>query len=308
VLQKQRAHVTLDEATALRQFQVGNFSNEVTFKNRETLVAALSLVALGAYLLRPPAARRVGLHLLLVLSTLPLLWFTLRYIPMQSVALWENLRAGGPEQRRVVEAARAASLRLRETVAGPHEMVFPGALAQVFQVHSLQGYSSLQLQHAGWLTDAAGQKNAALHDFEYRSLARGNAQGDLVRRAEGPPARFHWAGSVQRSVEIVEETLNTITLAIGPGPAAELIRTDTYYPGWRVWSESGEISFTVEPPSFMRILVPPTVSKLRLAYEPRGLRISTGVAGGAGVGLVGLLIASHRRRQRTYPPPDRTPV
>jgi hypothetical protein len=101
-LERQRSNPSLDEATALRHFQVANFPNEITFRNREVLFAAAGLFALGVWLLRP-AKPSFWINAILLLSTLPLLWFMHRFIPMQPMVLWERIRAGGPEQRRVVE-------------------------------------------------------------------------------------------------------------------------------------------------------------------------------------------------------------
>jgi hypothetical protein len=291
VLAKQSSNPSFDEATALRKFQVANFANEVTFKNRETLVAIAGLLALGVLLLRPPAAKRVWLNGILALSTLPLLWFAHRYIPMHPVSLWEKIRAGGPEQRRIVEAVREKGLRLHESAPGYHEYVFPGALAQLFHVHTLQGHFSLGLMQAGYLTNAAGQSDAAFHDLEYRSPARGMDRGELMVREGGPPARFRWAGPGERSVSIIEETLNTVTLAISPGPAGELIRTDTFYPGWRVSDGRAGVSLAFEPPCFARLRVPAEVTRIRLAYEPRWWRAGISVAALAGLLLTCLLVA-----------------
>ena len=279
VLKKQSSNATLDEASTLRKFQVTNFANEVTFKNREPLVACVGLLALGVFLIWTPGAKVVWLNGILVLSTLPLLWFAHRYIPMHPMSLWEKLRTGGPEQHRVIEAVRERGLRLHETAPGWHECVFPGALPQLSQVHTLHGHTSLPLMSAAWITNSLGNTDPDNYDVEYTSSARGMERGGLILQRGRPAARFRWLGPGERSVSIAEETLNTITLAIGPGPPGELIRTDTYYPGWRVDRGNADVILTFEAPCFARLRVPAEVTRVRLVYEPRywwaGIAVAT---------------------------------
>jgi hypothetical protein len=292
VLKKQATNTTLEEANDLRKFQVANFPREITFRNREPLVSFLGLVAVGIFLLRPPATRRGGwLCAILVLSSLPLLWFMHRYVPQHPIALWEKFRAGGPEQQRVVDAVKACGLRLREIVAGGHDYVFPGANAQIFGVHVLQGHSSLKLRHAGLMTDDAGAPDPQYHDVLYRSPTVGLERGDMTLREGIGLSRYRWAGATMRQVEIAAETLNTITLTIGPGPAGELIRTDTHYPGWRVSAETPGATLRAEPPCFARLSVPAGMTRLKLVYEPRWLRPGIWIAAGGGILILGLLLA-----------------
>ena len=299
VLKKQATNPSLDEATALRKFQVANFPNEVTFRNREPLLAFLGLIALGVYLVRPPAARRrVWLAGILVLSSLPLLWFVQRYIPQHPIELWHRIRAGGPEQQRVVAAVKERGLRLREDAPGQHEWLFPGATAQLFGVHSMQGHSSLMLAFAAHVTNAAGGPDPSLHDALYRSATRGLERGEL----EVKPgfSRYRWAAPSDRPVSIAAETLNSITLALGPGPAGELIRTDTWYPGWRVAPETPGVTMTFEPPCFARLMVPESVRQVRLVYEPRWLRAGIWIAA-AGAVLIGCSLLASRPRRTAAP-------
>jgi len=294
VLERERTNKFLDQAPALRKFQVANWPNEVTFKNPETALAFAGLIALGLTLVRPPARPRLWLHSILVVSTIPLLWFDHRYIPMQPMALWEKIRAGGPEQRRVSENLDADGLRLLESAPGGHEHVFPGAMAQLFKAHVLHGHSSLTLRHAGF-KDADGLVPPPLYDYEYSSPARGRESGELRARKDGPSARFHWAAPLERKVGIVAETLCTLTLDVAPGAAGDLIRTDTYYPGWRMSPAVPGVTIRFEPPCFSRIHVPAGVTRLRFKYEPRFWRPGLFLAAGSAVLTVVLLMASARR-------------
>jgi len=291
VLEQQSQNVGFDEATDLRRFQVANFPNEVTFKNREPLVAFLGLAVLGVFLLRAPVARpQLWLWGILILSSLPLLWFDQRYIPQQPVELWHQLREGGPEQQRVAGAIRAKGLRLRELAPGLHEFVFPGAIAQLFRVHVLQSHTSQWLYNAGMVTNAAGEPDPAYADVVYCSPMRQMERGDMEVRHADPLARYHWAKPSSRSVEILEETLNTITLDIGPGPAGGLIRTDTYYPGWRVAPGTPGVTLLPEPPFSAWITVPESARQIQLVYEPRWWRPGLLVAAAAAV-LLGSWLA-----------------
>jgi hypothetical protein len=302
VLDKDGSNNRLDEARALRRFQVGNLVNEVTFKNPETALSFLAILGLGLFLIRVPAARGACLHAILILSTLPLLVFVHRFIPMHPVSLWTRIREGGPEQRRVAQAAQAGHLRVRESAPGTHEFVFPGALSQLFGVHVLHGHTSLMLSNAGWIADRPGHADPALHDLEYRSPVRGLEQGELTARTNGPPARFHWKDAAQgREVSVADESLRTLTLTFGPGGAGDLIRTDSYYPGWHPRDSSTGATVSFEPPCFSRIHVPADLTRLELVYGPRTWRWGMALAASGGVLLAFLLVSGSRTRCGTTP-------
>lgn len=268
-LEAQQTSHTQDSAEPLRRFQVQNFANEVTFKNPETVVAFLGLVALGLFLLRPVQSRLPALNVILILSTLPLLSFGHRYIPMHSFTLWDKIRAGGPEQQRVTAELQPRGLRLLESAPGTYERVFPGAMSQLFHVHALGGHSSLTASNAGFLTDASGRVPARFYDYEYRSIARGPESGELRSAGHTGPSRFQWGSPTGRKVTVTNETLNTLSLALEPGEAADLVRTDSYYPGWRAFSGRVELEVRFEPPCFSRIHIPPQATEIRFTYEPR---------------------------------------
>ncbi|HEY6169528.1 MAG TPA: hypothetical protein VI454_15915 [Verrucomicrobiae bacterium] len=302
VLERQSRNITLDEASELRKFQVANYPTEVTFRNREPLVAFLGLVLLGVLLLKAPSAGRGWwLHGVLILSTLPLLWLERRYIPQQPLALWQRLREGGPEQRRLMEVARADGLRVRDLAPGIHEFAFPGALAQLYGVHVMNGHSSLYLVHAGGLTNAAGQPDPTYHDILYRSPERHQERGELEIRSAGGPARFRWVPPVVREVKVVSETLSSLTLRIGPGTAGELLRTDTYFPGWRVVDAPLGTTLQFAPPCFSRLSIPAGAAEVRLVFEPRWWR--AGISVGA-VTLVLVLLSAFMSRRRARAAPE----
>lgn len=298
VLKKQATNITLDEATELRKYQVANLPREVTFHNPETLLSFLSMLGVGLFLLRPPRSHRMEwLTGIVMLSTLPLLLFIHRYIPQQPVALWHSLRAGGPEQHRVAQALQPNALRLAEVAPGPHEHVFPGALAQLFAVHTLQGHTSLAPPNAGQVRLPNGQPDPAYYDVLCQSPVRELERGEILLRTNGPPARFHWDQPASRMVHIVGETLNTITLNIGPGPAAELIRTDTWYPGWHIAAGSPDVSLAPKPPFSAVLHIPAGPHQVQLAYQPRPWRVGIWIAAVALI-LLNLCLAWLFRRDR----------
>ncbi len=296
VLQKEQTNKYLAPSPDLRKFQVANWTNEVTFKNPETAIAFAGLIALGLILVRPPPQPRPWLHATLVVSTIPLLLFVHRYIPMQPLARWESVRSGGPEQRRVIEKIGPEKLRLFENAPSGHDFVFPGAMAQLFKAHVMHGHSSLILRHAGF-KDEEGAISPSLYDYEYVSSKRGEEIGDLLARTNGPLARFHWSPPLGRKISIVSETLCSLTLAVAPGPAGDLIRTDTYYPGWKISPPIEGTTFQFEPPCFARLHVPAEVTQLRIEYTPRFLRLGIAFAGGAAV-LIAVLMATLVKRAR----------
>ena len=291
ILSQDRTNQALDSAPVLRKFQIANWAHETTFQNPEIIFTCAGLLVLGGILLRRPMSPTLWLHATMILSTVPLLLLAHRYIPMQSMELWTKIRDGGPEQRRVAEALQPQGLRLREKAPGPNDYVFPGAMAQLYGVHVQQGHSSLKLENVAFF-QTNGVADPAFYDFEYHNVSRGLERGELNARP-GPAARYHWTSPNERAVSITSETLCSIELNITPGPSAELIRTDTYYPGWRAATPGVTLQF--EPPCFARLHVPSDVTHVRLEYEPRWLRTGIYFACGGAILIALSLFFSARR-------------
>jgi hypothetical protein len=293
MLARQIGSVTV-ESVPLRKFQVVNFLNEVTLKNPETALALASLAALGIFLLRPPRAREVALHGILIVSTLPLLLFAHRFVPSHPMKLWDGLRAGGPEQRRVV-AALPPHRRLNEVAPGFHDPVFPGAMAQIYRVHVLHGYSSFPFAAASGIL--AQTPAARLYDGQYVSSARGLVQGEWRPPSATNWSRAHWADGGVRRIYPKSETLNTLVLGVEPGADADLIRMDTYFRGWRAFAGGVELPVKLEPPLFSRVRVPAGADEVRFIYEPATWRAGLWLAAGAVlVWLAGLFACRARPR------------
>jgi hypothetical protein len=292
-LEAQRTSPTLDAAEPLRRFQVRNFLNEVTFKNPETALALGSMVALGIFLWRPPQARTAALHGILILSTLPLLLFGHRFVPMHRIELWKQLRAGGPEHQRVLAQLRPFD-RLAETAPGMHETLFPGAMSQLYRAHVVHGYSSFIFAKAANLPATAPA--SWLFDREYIVKERGQAQGEWRVPNHTNWSRARWGDGSPRPILATSESLNTLVLGFDSGEAADLIRTDTFYPGWRAFAGGTELPVQLEPPIFSRVRVPAGATEVRFTYQPRFWRVSLWIAGAAGLLLMASLVIFHPRR------------
>jgi hypothetical protein len=115
-----------------------------------------------------------------------------------------------------------------------------------------------------------------------------------------PPSgtsRFQWQTALRREVTVTHESLNEVTIEVAPGPAGLLVRTDRYYPGWRVKEPSG-LSTRRFGRWLLAVEVPPGSARITFAYTPRFLGVSLPVAALslAGCLLAGLLPALRRRR------------
>ena len=119
----------------------------------------------------------------------------------------------------------------------------------------------------------------------------------MLARNNGPLARFHWSEPLERKIAVASETLCTLTLDVAPGRAGDLIRTDTYYPGWQVSPVAEEVKMQFEPPCFTRIHVPGDVTRLRFQYEPRFWRLGLCIAAGSAA-LIAVLLAVIVKRKK----------
>jgi hypothetical protein len=203
----------------------------------------------------------------LTLNFLSVIFFFSRYVPNHPVVYWDRLVAGGTEQRRVAAALNPGHLRLLEESPGLNEMLFPNNIGHLQQVHTVHGYSALQppsLFH--W---PSGERPPAelVSDFVYRSDHRGEEVGELMRVTNEGTSRLSCS---HRKVAIVAETMNTLTVSIEPGSADTLVRTDTFYPGWRAQLNRQPVSLkhSVSPFSTIDLPASEAVSILTCTYWP----------------------------------------
>jgi hypothetical protein len=179
-------------------------------------------------------------------------------------------------------------LRLDERVPGRLDHAFPGMVPAIYGVHSLHGYSSIFLGGRGQM--------GTMRDANVRYVSTPGEKSGEITVLPPNQVRFVWAADQQRDARIVRETPNSVRLAIVAGPAGELIRTDTYYPGWRVASPRG-ITQGRDTNGFSTFRIPAEAMELTLRYQPSYFRIMQMVC------LIGILITtvllfSGFRRQR----------
>ena len=263
------------EAKALHEFQINNFGNEVSLKNPETVLASLGILLFAGICLRPEWRRQNWtLPALLVLNLLPPVMFARRFIPVQPIVLWQRLMAEDTEPRRVAKLLNAEQLRVMEVYRIAFEKLYPNAMAHYFQVHDVHGYSSLQPPNFDTLpTDKLKPLLPQAADYIYESLVPGAAAGELKKNPTPGFARFQWAAGVAREIQVERETMNTLVLRLGAGPEAELIRTDTFYPGWSASVEGKQIPIERMEPFFSKLKIPAGARALTLHYTPTYLRL-----------------------------------
>ena len=144
-----------------------------------------------------------------------------------------------------------------------------------------------------WMPQAA--------DYFYVSPVEGGPDGYLKKNLTPGLARFQWVGPEYRRVVVEKETMNEIDLAIDTGTEADMVRTDTYFPGWSAWIGTNQLEIRHIGPSFSSITIPAGPQKLILRYEPRYLRISLKVACAGLVLLVlGTLVLARVCRPRPF--------
>ena len=301
LLPKVRAYVeqraannpNLDEAKALREFQVQRLPAEISFRNPEALLGFLGLAGVGLWLLLPGSRRHqwagVGL---LVLNLLPVLLFTERAVPKQSVSLWAKLQTGGAEQQRVAAVLAGKPLRLVEMAPGRHDQLFPQGLAALYRIRTLHGYAALVPRALATLPPAEfAPWRSQGGDWTYESKARGEAAGDFHSNAVSGLVRFAWASSQPREFRVSEPGLTTIELVFEPGTAGILRWTDTYYPGWNATIDSKPASIRPVGPCFSEIEIPASARRLVLQYQPSGSSLSRALAAAGLMAVVLLLLA-----------------
>jgi hypothetical protein len=280
VRQRDATNPALDTSPALREFQVRNLPNEVSFRNPVAVCSWLGWLALGGFCLGGTERRRpLVLGLLVGLNLVPVVWFGQRFIPRQSILLWERLQMGGPAQQEVVERMGGTPWRLLERAPGVHDQLFPNAISHLYRVRTVHGYSALQPKCLFRLSPAElARWPGWLADFTYESKVRDAPSGVLRTNATPGMARFQWLGAAGREFRVVEPGLNTIRLWFAPGPAGTLVWSDTHYPGWTAVGESGRIEIKPLGPCFSQIEIPADCRELRLVYRPRYLGVGKGLA------------------------------
>jgi hypothetical protein len=225
-----------------------------------------------------PRRVEVAVFVLAVINVVPLLHFGFRFIPRAPIETWHAVLKGGP----AIQTARKLvgdSLRFAETDPGRRFNLIPGNTAIYYGIHTLVGYTGLPLFPNG---KEFAKREA---NFVYNNKRVTGADGEFLSPNPDKNVRFIWKNASTRLVRITRETMNTITLEIASGPAATLIRTDTYYPGWHIVAPTN-CKWGRDSSGYFAIDVPPNATEVTLAYSPRGLRTAVWVS------LGGLLLLS----------------
>ena len=273
----------------VRRFQVKNLPNEITFKNPEVWLSFAGAGLLLGLLSTRPGWRRMALAGVFLCNMLPLLLFFHRAIAYAPVAQWEAVLRGGPEQQRIMRALGEHG-RYDETASTRLDYAIPAGVACLYRVHSLKNYTT-------WALFGPGQTKSE-REINVHYISEGKTERGELEVVNTNLVRFAWKdASRKREVQIVSETLNTIHLRIGPGAAGTLVRTDTYYPGWRV-KRPPTIAQGREASGFLSYAIPAEATDLTLEFRHRYSEITKwlSIAGILALGL--LLITSFRQPVR----------
>lgn len=284
-------------APELRNFQIENLPNELSLKNPETALAATGLVVLAILLLRPGLRRNAGAWTALaVFNFLPLILFCHRFSPRHPMEMWERMKAGGPAQAPILARIGGTSARLWDRSASQFSHVMTMNFPHIYRVRYVHGYAALMRGGLDRMTPEQ-QESIQPHmgDWWFRAGKAGEA-GEFVQNRSSGHSRFDWQGPTKRTFNVEDVGLSEIRLHLDPGPAGEILWTDTRYPGWQVEVDGAPAMLEVRPPNFTAFPVGKDAREVRLRYVPRCLRPGLWAAG-IGIGLVGLCSLSALRRQ-----------
>jgi hypothetical protein len=296
VTARDKANPSFAETPALRTLQVNNLPREISVENPETLLAFVSLIAFALFL-RKERPKNFAQGILLTINFLPLILFFNRYIPNQPVEYWGRLKAGLPEQRRIADTLNPDHLRLLEEAPSFNDRLFPNNMGHLQQVHTVHGYSALEPPSLGHWPTAVARSREAIADFVYSSKERGAPTGDLARVTNDHISRVRCD---HREVRITAETMTTLTVAIGPGPVDQLLRTDTFYSGWQAALDGQPIPLERDgnkPFSLINLPASETSSIVIYKYRPSHFILTISLSSIACIFVLGSL-GSHRVRQR----------
>src|SRR5207302_1905427 len=104
----------------------------------------------------------------------PVVLYAHRFVPRQPISLWKELLTGGPEQQKMVSLLQDKSLRLYESRPALTDQVFPNAMAHLYRVRTVHGYSGLYPNSLVLLPEAVKESvKPQLADFIYASEKNG---------------------------------------------------------------------------------------------------------------------------------------
>jgi hypothetical protein len=309
VLERDRNNPTLPPVPEFRAYQVANLGREISLRNPETGAAVVGALGLLLVLRSRKSAgnhRNVLLsQAVLAVNLLPLLLFAHRFMVRQPVELWKRLLHEESPQSRL--AGWLGSQYRFQDSGGRFERLYPGAMPQLFGVHSTHGYSSFPLPAMDGEIKALGLDFVNADVGEDWSGDSSLSQKPILRPPSSGTSRFQWEARVERPVKVLRESLNQVTIQVVAGSAGTLVRTDRYYPGWRV-SQPKDLPWQVLGNSLLAVQVPAAETTLTFSYAPRYLSLTLPVslmalAGFLGGGFWGLLMA--RKAPKVAPAAER---
>ena len=226
--------------------------------------------------------------------------FARRFVPVQPISLWQRLIGEESEPQRVAKILNADHLRIMEVYRISFERLYPNAISHFFQVHNLQGYTSLEAPNFDILSpEKLKPFLPQATDYIYESLVPRATVGELKKNPTPGFARFQWAADVRREIGIERETMNTVELKLGAGAEADLIRTDTYFPGWTASIDGKQIPVERAEPFFSKLRIPAGAQNLTLRYTPIYLHLGIILALGsiAVTTVLSLMLARNSKAQ-----------
>jgi hypothetical protein len=266
---------------ALRIFQVENFPAEASIRNPETGLSVAGLLLLSYAAGSGARRRRCCLaYASVFVSLLPVLSFASRFIPDHPIEMLRQLKTGGLCQQQAMELVRGNTGRILDR----NEQVFPYAMAALYKVHTIHGYSALQPRSI--FRQHTEKDLAASFGADFAVNITGGGPLEVTSLSPQPPmGRFVADGDGSLVVE--NETLNTLEIKVLQGSPAILKRTDTPYPGWKADSTCS----LSNPDNRLWTEIQLTDghgSAVKLEYRPTYL--TTGVVVSAFGALIGLML------------------
>jgi hypothetical protein len=221
-----------------------------------------------------PRKRSISFSSLLILNLIPPILFASRFVPHGSIGVWNRLLAGTEDQRKVIDRILPGKLRVLDLAPVEFWKLFPQNFAHLYSIHTVHGYSALQVPTYSLVPDADPR---SVSDYTYTTNAM--CVGSLSKVGNEAISRFFWPDQRERQVAIKSESLNSVEVEFSAGKQAILRRTDTFYPGWSAILADGTRLPIVQTNAFCsEVLVPPGITAIRFVYRPNHLWLAIAFA------------------------------
>lgn len=286
-------------APELRNFQIENLPNELSVRNPETVFAYLGLALLAVVILKPTMRRSPQAWALLAcLNFIPLILFCHRFTPRHPVEMWHRMREGGPAQAPIAARMGGGSLRLWDRSPSQYSHVMTMNFPHIYRVRYVHGYAALMRGGLDRLSpEGQEQLRPWMGDWSFTAGKAGEA-GTFVANREAGSARFDWIGTPGRTFTVEDIGLNEVRLHLNPGPAGEILWTDTRYPGWQVTLDGKPTPLLPSPPNFSKFAVAADTREVRFHFTPRFLKAGLVAAAVGALVLAGVSWVGRQRPAR----------